>query len=85
MGSGVKEHGQPPEAAKGEKTDFPLHFQNAALLTHSRMMTLQNYKMCIVLSHWICGNLLQQQQETNTHLFSHSHIQSFSISWLRMS
>ena len=47
-GSGVKERGQPPEAAKGKKTDFPLRFQNAALLTHSRMVTLQNYKMANV-------------------------------------
>ena len=25
--------------------------------------------MCVILSHWVCGNLLQQQQDINTRMF----------------
>ena len=57
------------EAEKGKKIDFPLEpskctSANPCENDNPRELTIRN-QMCVVLSHWICGNLLQQQQEMN--------------------
>ena len=67
---GIKDWGKPLETEKSKKIDFPLEpskcsSANPCENDNPRELTVRN-QMCVVLSHRICGNLLQQQQETDT-------------------
>lgn len=89
-------HGWLPEAEKSKETNSSLGAsgRNAALLTlwflpsetHFGLLMSRSVResICVVLNHKICGNLLQQRQETKTVFLLNlglcpSHLTSLSL------
>ena len=66
----VKTFQQPPEAGRGKKESY-LELQGGWPCLHLDFGTVHQY-VSVVLSHPVCGALLQQPQETNKMLIRNS-------------
>lgn len=65
------------EPAKGTQACWHLDFNPVTSILDSWPPELYHIKICVVLNHYICGNLLQQQEDMNlpvkTWLMSFKH------------
>lgn len=72
----VMECQQPPEAGTGKECMLPTSLQSQYL--DARIFHSCENKLPLFFKHQVCGNLLRQPQETNTHFFHH-YLMSFSV------